>query len=102
MPLLSGGVDRLFRSSHHTLVKISVAGIVGLLLSIRVVWWNRGRFSVLAAVIAVITIMAVSMGVGTALIMADAVRTRVRAGEQVSFVSRLAFGYGIWSLLLWI
>lgn len=98
-------LDRLFRSeSQQTwwLLKIAGAGLVGLAIAIRVALMNRDRLAIAAHVATLVIVPTAAIGCAVALMRADSVRRRLRRGESVGLLSRILFGAGIWSLLIWI
>ena len=95
-------LDRLFRSDRAWLLKILGAGAVGLLIALRVAWWNRQRLALAGQLFTLVLVPVVAMGLAVALMRADSVRRRVRGGEPVGLAARILFGAGVWSLLIWV
>jgi hypothetical protein len=99
---LSGHFDRLFKSERSWLVKLAGASVFGLATAGQIVWWNRNGFSISAKLYTLAAVpVLVMLGAG-ALLRADAVRRQLRAGNRIGPFSRLIFGAGIWSLLIWV
>lgn len=101
MRLLSR-LDQWFHAEAAWPWKMVGAAVVGLVLAVRVAWLNRQRFTVAAHIATLLVVPAGAVLCAVALTRADSVRRRVLSGEQVGYLSRILFGAGIWSLLLWV
>jgi hypothetical protein len=92
----------MFQAGHWR-EKVIGAGLFGLFVAVEiVVWRSRDGASFLEQVVVLIAIPTLIMVAGGALARADFVRRRLRAGKPVGPVSRLFFGAGVWSFLIWI
>ncbi len=94
--------DRLFKSERWWLLKVAGAGVLGLLMAIRVVWELRNELAPFEMMAYLVVISALVMLMAGAFVRADTIRCRISAGEPVGLVSRVLYGAGIWSLLFWV
>ncbi|MHB8956268.1 MAG: hypothetical protein ACYC4U_25065 [Pirellulaceae bacterium] len=96
-------VSQPFLSTRSWWLKILGAGAVGVVISCRAFigqrWNDATPFQRIGMFVATPLVAMVIAGV---LLRADLARRRLRAGEPVSWITRLFFGYGIWSLLIWV
>ncbi len=92
----------LFESNPVWLVRVTGAAGFGLVISVAVVikaWRSLPWGAMIATLVAFPLFAAVA---GMLLATADATRCRIRAGQRVRVLSRVLFGAGIWSLLVWV
>ena len=94
--------NRLFSAELKWLPKLLGAGAVGLAIALTVLWKSPTTFDFVAKVAILIIVPAFSMLAAGALIRADIVQKRLESGGSIGPLSRLFFGLGIWSLLIWI
>ncbi len=93
----------LFESNPRWLIRVAGAAGFGLVLGVAVVIKARRSLPGGAMMIAVLVAFPLFAAVaGILLATADATRCRIRAGQRVGVLSRVLFGAGIWSLLVWV
>ena len=92
----------LFESNPGWLARVAGAAGFGLLLGVGVVikTWRSLPWGVVIAMLVAFPLFAAVAGM--LLATADATRFRIRANQRVGFFSRVLFGAGIWSLLVWV
>ena len=94
--------ERLFRSDRLPIIKVAGAGLVGLIIAARVVWQQRHRMGPFSTGLTLVIVPFLTMLITIALVRADSVGRELSAGHRVGTFSRILFGAGIWSLLIWI
>lgn len=95
-------INRLFTAELNWIPKLLGAGVVGLAIAIRVVWINWATLTFAATTFTLIIVPALTVLAAGALVRADVVHKRREAGLPIGPITRLFFGSGIWSLLIWI
>lgn len=97
---LGAFLDRLIKSERNWL-KILGAGLVGLVVAVRVALHEGNGGPPLQRIFTLIAVPLFSMLAGGILCRADTIRRQVREGKPVGMLSRLFFAAGIWSVLIW-
>jgi hypothetical protein len=97
-----GRFIRLIESERNWLAKVAGSGVFGLCIAARVVWRYGNAFSISQQLFMLFGIPVGLMLCVCPLVRADIVRHRMRAGGVVGPFSRLLFGAGIWSFLIWV
>jgi hypothetical protein len=95
-------LDQLFRSDRGWLPKLLAAGAFGIAIAALIVWKNHDTFSLTAQLVTLIAVPLTVIVGAAALLQADKVRRRLKTGRRVGVISRIAFGAGVWSFLIWI
>ncbi len=91
-----------FESSPRWWVKVAGAAGFGLVISVAVAIKARRSLSWEAMIGMMVAFPVFAALGGMLLATADATRSRIQAGQRVGFLSRVLFGAGIWSLLVWV
>lgn len=91
----------LFESDPRWWVRVAGAAGLGLALDVVFVIKAWGSLPSRAMIVALVGFPASMAVAGVLLATADATRWRIRAGQRVGILSRVLFGAGIWSLLVW-
>ncbi len=102
MKLLFENFVRVFETDRRWLLRMLAAGGYGLLIAIAAVWQGQAKFDPAAMISVLIALPALFVLAGLFLATKDVVRQRLQKGESVGRLSRLLFGRGAWSLILWI
>ncbi len=91
-----------FESNHGAGVKVAAAAGLGLVIGIIAIVKAPKGLPTGAMLGFLVAFPAFAAAAAMMLVTADATRQRIRRGQPVGIFSRVFFGGGIWSLLVWL